>query len=100
MKTLRKVFADSTVNSGLWPTCSPDLNLCDFNLWQALKYSTYKWNPYTKNWKKICDIKFFYFPRRTSSHEGKFFTQAPETRTTIPVLTAIFVTFICYAFRL
>jgi inhibitor of nuclear factor kappa-B kinase subunit alpha len=44
---LNKVFEDRLISRGLWPARSPDLNPCDFYLWESLKDKVYSSNPHT-----------------------------------------------------
>jgi hypothetical protein len=44
---LNEVFEDRLISRGLWPAKSPDLNPCDFYLWENLKDKVYSSNPHT-----------------------------------------------------
>jgi hypothetical protein len=47
LETLRLVFDDRVISSGLWPPRSPDMTPCDVYLWGRLKYKAYKINPHS-----------------------------------------------------
>jgi hypothetical protein len=46
MRALRMVFEDRIISTGLWPLCSSDFCVCDFNLWGNLEGKMYN-NPRT-----------------------------------------------------
>jgi inhibitor of nuclear factor kappa-B kinase subunit alpha len=47
INVLNEVFKDRLISRGLWPARSPDLNPCDFYLWENLKDNVYSNNPHT-----------------------------------------------------
>jgi hypothetical protein len=48
MQTLSNVFRDRIISSGIWATCSSDLNPCDFFFLGCLKDNVYSSNPQTE----------------------------------------------------
>jgi hypothetical protein len=38
----REVFEHRIISSRFWPTCSPNLNPCDFYLWGTVKQTVYR----------------------------------------------------------
>jgi hypothetical protein len=42
MRTLQMVFNDRIISTGLWPSRSPDLSVCDFHLWGNLGGKVYR----------------------------------------------------------
>jgi hypothetical protein len=44
---LNEVFEDKLISRRLWPARSPDLNSCEFYLWESLKDKVYSNNPHT-----------------------------------------------------
>jgi hypothetical protein len=47
INVLNEVFEDRLISRGLWLATSPDLNPCDFYLWENLKDKVYSNNPHT-----------------------------------------------------
>jgi hypothetical protein len=47
INVLTEVFEDRLINRKLWPAKSPDVNPCDFYLWENLKDKVYSNNPHT-----------------------------------------------------
>jgi hypothetical protein len=47
MVVLCEIFGERIISWGLWPSCSPDLSVCDFYLWGKLKQNMYRNNPRT-----------------------------------------------------
>ena len=37
LELIREIFEDRVISVGVWPSRSPDLTVCDFNLWGYLK---------------------------------------------------------------
>jgi hypothetical protein len=67
--SLWEVFCSRIISNGLWPACSPDLNLCNFygNHKEYLKTRL----SHNEEWRKISE--------EISMNEGQLPTKAPET---------------------
>jgi hypothetical protein len=44
MQALSDLFRNRIISSGIWPACSPNLNLCEFFFWHCLEDRAYNSN--------------------------------------------------------
>jgi hypothetical protein len=52
VQALSDFCGDRIINCGVWPACSPDLNLCDFFPFRLLEGKLDNSNPQTKKLKR------------------------------------------------